>query len=160
MDSSFFLQIPIIHQLQSLFLKSDFAEGLNYRFNREQPANCFSDIYDRRLYNNHTGANGLLNNRNNISFMFYVDGAPVFKSSKCKVWPIYLINNELPYCKRTLKENIIFFFPNFGNTHIYPFKFLSPQNFKNFLSVVTISVQTGANYACKWEKGIWSYEAE
>ena len=42
------------------------------------------------------------------------DGAPVFKSSKTSIWPIYLIVTELPYKQRN-KENMILASLWYGN---------------------------------------------
>jgi len=46
-----------------------------------------------------------LSNPNNISFSWYTDGIPVFKSSKLALWPLYLTINELPFEERKKREN-------------------------------------------------------
>ena len=48
-----------------------------------------------------------LQNENNITFTWNLDGVPLFKSSKMNIWPLYLIINELPYSLRIKKENSI-----------------------------------------------------
>ncbi|XP_034937004.1 uncharacterized protein [Chelonus insularis] len=104
---SYFLQIPIVNQLQSLLLRPNFLDDLN-KSPTIGTSTVISDIYNGEMYKNYTDDSGLLAHRKpNISFMFYTNGAPAFKYSKCKVWPIYLIIDELPYNKKILKENII-----------------------------------------------------
>ena len=49
-----------------------------------------------------------LTNPNNISFMWYTDGVPLFKSSKISIWPLFLSINELPYQDRIKQENMLF----------------------------------------------------
>ena len=58
--------------------------------------------------------NGILNSHNNISLTLYIDGLPVFSSSKFSLWPCYFIVNELPYQLRLLKESMIIGRPSFG----------------------------------------------
>lgn len=50
---------------------------------------------------------GFLSNPNNISFTWYVDSAPVFKSAKMSVTPIYLTINEVPFADRKKRENTL-----------------------------------------------------
>lgn len=45
--------------------------------------------------------------RNNISFIWYTDGIPVFKSSKISLWPVHLTVNELPFEDRKRRENTL-----------------------------------------------------
>ena len=105
---SYFLEIPIIGQLQDLFTQKDFYSHLQYRFKivLKNPNNI-EDVYDGQLYNN-LFENGILSSPDNILFMFNTDAAAVLKSSKVQVWPLYLSINELPYKLRTAKENFIF----------------------------------------------------
>jgi len=51
--------------------------------------------------------NGFLKNTANISFTWYTDGVPVFKSSKISMWPLYLTINELPFRERKKRENTL-----------------------------------------------------
>ena len=44
---------------------------------------------------------------NNVTFTFFTDGIPLFKSSKVSLWPVYLVLNELPPNERYLKKNMI-----------------------------------------------------
>lgn len=51
--------------------------------------------------------NGFLKNPHNISFTWYTDGVPIYKSSKVSMWPVYLVINELPFKMRMAKENTL-----------------------------------------------------
>ena len=55
------------------------------------------DIHDGRYYHNfRQSLNG--DDRNNYATLtFNSDGSPVFKSSKCSVWPIQIYLNEVPF---------------------------------------------------------------
>ena len=60
---------------------------------------CFADIYDGGVYQEHVRT-GFLCDGNNISFTVNTDGIPVFRSSSFSFWPIWLFVNELPYRMR------------------------------------------------------------
>lgn len=72
--------------------------------------------------------NGFLTNPSNISFSWYTDGVPVFKSSKVSFWPLFLTINELPFHMRQKKENTILAGLWFGdkkpnaNNFVYKFR--------------------------------------
>ncbi len=106
-DISYFVQVPIIQQLQNFFLRKGFFNSLQGRFNRSVPKDSIEDIYDGALYKQYFDE-GLLNCPQNISFVFNTDGAPVFKSSKVSIWPLYLCINELEYKSRMRKEHMLF----------------------------------------------------
>ena len=102
--TSYFIEIPIVDQLQTMFSRSGFYEDLQHRFNRKKQAQeNIEDIYDGRLYRTLV-RRGILSSGNNISFIFNTDGVPVFKLSKVSIWPLYLIINELPHHKRFASE--------------------------------------------------------
>lgn len=106
---SYFLEIPLLVQVQNLFSKVGFYEKVStHRFQRRKhkPENI-EDIYDGKEYQKHFDNNGFLSSPNNISFVWNTDGVPVFHSSKFGIWPLYLAVNELPYCQRFTKENMI-----------------------------------------------------
>ncbi|XP_062566984.1 uncharacterized protein LOC134229281 isoform X2 [Saccostrea cucullata] len=106
-NASYFIEMPLEHQIQNLFAQKDFYESLGHRFKRKSCDNTYEDIYDGKLYKQLSENNGILSFQENISFTFNTDGAPVFKSSKTAIWPIYLVINELPYKQRMLKDNMI-----------------------------------------------------
>lgn len=135
---SFFIEVPILNQLQRLFMRSGFLQLLSYRFVRQKKhANNFEDIFDGRLYRDQMGNGGFLNNRNNVSFMWYTDGISIFKSTKFSVWPLFLVINELNYKERTKKENIILAGLWFGKSKPRPNLFMKPfkQFFETFKTV-------------------------
>ena len=67
--NSFFIEIPIVDQLQTMFSRSSFYEDLQHRFNRKkQTQENIEDIYDGRLYRSLV-RKGILSSGNNISFI-------------------------------------------------------------------------------------------
>ena len=105
---SFFIEIPIVSQIGNLFSKSDFYDNLGHRFRRvKTDSNCFEDIYDGSEYKKHCNP-GILDFQHNVSLLWNTDDVPVFKSSKFSIWPLYFIINELPFGKRTKRENMLF----------------------------------------------------
>ena len=123
----FFVEIPIIQQLQDMFLRPNFFDDLQYRFNRRKTCESnIEDIYDGRLYKNLYKNDGFLSSPNNISLMWYTDGVPLFKSSSMSLWPLYFSINELPYRKRMLKENMLIAGLWFGETKPCMSTYLKP----------------------------------
>ena len=105
--ANYFLEIPLKSQIQNLFIQEGFYENLQHRFKRKSTPGFYEDIYDGKLYQSHFAPGGISRNPHNISFTFNTDGAPVFKSSKVSVWPIFMVINELPYSMRMKKENML-----------------------------------------------------
>lgn len=104
----YFLEMPVDSQLRNLFSQKGFYEKLNHRFQREfDMEHKYCDVYDGDLYKSYYEKEGPLSKQENVSFTFNTDGAPVFKSSKISVWPLFLVINELPYKLRMLKENML-----------------------------------------------------
>ena len=66
---------------------------LRYRFGRESTPDVFGDIFDGEVYKK---TSLLSMNQHNISLCLNYDGAPVFKSSTMKIWPVQMFINELP----------------------------------------------------------------
>lgn len=103
----YFIEVPLANQINNFFQRDGFHESLQHRFTRlKKDPMAIEDIYDGRIYRELINK-GILSNPNNISLMFNTDGAPVFKSSKLQMWPIYMTITELPPSKRVLKENLI-----------------------------------------------------
>lgn len=92
---SYFLEIPLLAQVQNLFSKVDFYEKVStHRFQRrKRNAKNIEDVYDGREYKKHFDNDGFLSNPNHISFVWNTDGVPVFHSSKFGIWPLYLAVN-------------------------------------------------------------------
>lgn len=106
---SYFIEIPLLFQLQQLFSRLDFHLSLLNRFSRKKKHQSnIEDIYDGDLYKRFSKEGGFLDSQNNISFMWYTDGVPLFKSSKVSVWPLFLSVNELPIQERFKQENMLF----------------------------------------------------
>ncbi|KAK3919952.1 Protein NYNRIN [Frankliniella fusca] len=95
-DVSFFIELPIVTQLQSMFKRPQFYESLGYRFNRVKKNHAnIEDIYDSNIY-------------------------------KENVQNVYLTINELSYKLRTRKENTILAGIWFGKKKPNPNLFLVP----------------------------------
>ncbi|XP_056009246.1 uncharacterized protein LOC130046297 isoform X1 [Ostrea edulis] len=122
----YFLEMPVDSQLRNLFSQQGFYEKLNHRFQRENIQEKYGDVYDGELYRSYSENGGPLSQQENVSFTFNTDGAPVFKSSKISVWPIFLVVNELPYKLRMLKENMLMAGLWFGPCKPAMGTFLSP----------------------------------
>ena len=149
--TSYFIEIPIINQLQTMFSRSGFYNDLQHRFKRKKQAQeNIEDIYDGRLYRSLV-SKGILSSENNISFIFNTDGVPVFKSSKVSIWPLYLIINELPYKKRFARENMLFAGMWFGEKKPAMWTFLKPfhQSFSKLEQGVNFSVHGIGNITCQ-----------
>ncbi|XP_070551310.1 uncharacterized protein [Ptychodera flava] len=124
---SFFIEIPIEAQLQSLFSRGNFYDDLAHRFRRKKKhQKDIADIYDGSLYQRHFVNNGILSHQENISLMWNTDGVPVFKSSSYSLWPLYLTINELPLDKRTKNENMLFAGLWFGSSKPQMLTYLQP----------------------------------
>ncbi|KAE8738450.1 hypothetical protein FOCC_FOCC016073 [Frankliniella occidentalis] len=106
---SFFLEMDLIPQLQSLFSKRSFYNNLKYPYTRKKVENSnIEDIYDAQLYQEQI-ENGFLGPSlpHNFSMTWNSDGIPVFKSKNSSLWPVYFMINELPYKLRIKKENML-----------------------------------------------------
>lgn len=113
--NSYFVELKFAAQLKEMFLRENFYNSLQWRFQRPNNQNgIIRDVYDGLLYQEWMRNNFLLN-PNNISFSWYTDGVPVFKSSKVSVWPLYLSINELPFKLRKNMDNILLVGLWFGN---------------------------------------------
>ena len=103
---SFFIEIPIVDQLKTLFSRKGFYNDLQHRFNRKN-AEKLSDVYDGTTYRKLMKPKKFLSFPGNISFTWNTDGIPVFKSSKYCIWPLYFAINELPIHKRWCGDNLL-----------------------------------------------------
>ena len=126
-EVGFFLELPLLKQLQSMFSRPGFYDALQFRFFRNKThENNIEDIYDGNIYKAEMANNGFLQNPNNVSFMWYSDGISIYKSNAFSIWPMYLLINELNYKTRTKRENIILAGLWFGRKKPNPNLFLAP----------------------------------
>lgn len=104
----YFIELPLLGQLQAMFSRPGFFQLLQFRFNRVKlnPHNI-EDIYDGEIYKSQFENGGFLSSPNNLSFMWYSDGISIFKKSNFQIWPLYLVINELSYKERIKKKNTI-----------------------------------------------------
>ena len=123
---TFFIEIPIVKQLQDLFDQKWFINALHYRFTWRSTPGVICDVYDGLLYQKHFKSGGLLSDINNLSFVYNTDGVPVFKASNFQLWPLYLAINELPPDKRFKMDNVILAGLWFGNLKPHMLTFLKP----------------------------------
>ena len=101
LDSSnvgtFFAQLDIKSQLESLFSNENVVKNIFYRFDREkQNEDALEDVYDGRIYKSYAEKYDLLGNKFNFSYIINTDGCQASDSSKISIWPIYIMLNELP----------------------------------------------------------------
>ena len=123
---SFFIEIPIVSQLQDVFNQVSIWETITtYRFNRKCRNDDVGDIYDGALYRKHWES-GFLKDHRNISFIYNTDGVPIFKSSKFSLWPLYVAINELPYSQRFRRDNMLLAGVWFGPDKPFMLSFLKP----------------------------------
>ena len=109
--TAYFVHLKIASQLAALWKNKDFANGVRrHRFQhfKKNRNGSMRDIYDGQLYKN-LFKPGLLQDENNLSFSMNTDGAPLFKSSRVSMWPVYLLVNELPIAKRKRRQNSLFY---------------------------------------------------
>ena len=113
---SYFMEIPLIEQLENFYKRPGFKEMLNHRFTRVKIAeDNYEDIYDGSIYRELVD-DGFMSNQNNITLTWNMDGVPLYKSSKLSIWPFFLVINELPYSQRFKRENMILAGLWFGKT--------------------------------------------
>lgn len=145
----YFIEIPIIWQLQKLLKRKNLFELMTtHRFNREKSYS--GDVYDGKIYEQHKD---FFSNPNNFSLMWYADGVPVYKSSRKSLWPIYFVINELPPEERFKLENMLIGGFWFGGK-VQPNLLLKPMmiTFKKLLEGILITPH-GKNQAVNM-KGI------
>ena len=86
---SYFIEIPILYQLATLFKRSGFYDTIStHRFNTvKKNVNNYEDIYDGEVYK--SLGDDFINDKSNIIFTWNSDGVPIFKSSKFAIWPFF-----------------------------------------------------------------------
>ena len=89
-NSSYFISGSVISQIQALFKRKNFIDKLSYKSTRvKKDLNNLEDIYDGEIYKELSSDNGILSSITNLSFTWYTDGLPIFKSSKFSIWPFF-----------------------------------------------------------------------
>ncbi|KAE8738826.1 hypothetical protein FOCC_FOCC015685 [Frankliniella occidentalis] len=99
------VQLSLIEQLQTLFKRKGFYESL-IPIDKRRKESGIHDIFDGEMYKLLL-EKGYIKNPQDLSFLWYTDGAALFESSSISVWTVYLTINELPYSERFKKENLL-----------------------------------------------------
>ena len=105
--ASFFVSGNIGSQLKNILETEKNWDKVQECHNRNR-SDFITDITDGHEYRKLQEAGGFLClPSNNVTFTFFTDGIPLFKSSKVSLWPVYLVINELPPNERFLRKNMI-----------------------------------------------------
>lgn len=115
-SATFFVMFCIKSQLEILLNTEDIADALNDPLSFQRDEECLSDLYDGIMYKAFVAFLKTLNSAvkvRDVSFTFDTDGSPLMISSKCTIWPIFLMVNELPPFLRM--ENLMIAGLWFGN---------------------------------------------
>lgn len=67
----------------------------------------FTDFWSGKLYEDLVTERQLLTDIRDIGFIFTTDGLQLFKIGNYEIWPLFLLNLNLPRRERVKKENII-----------------------------------------------------
>ena len=67
---------------------------------RQSPSCSLSHISDGKMYQKLSEPGQRLYGNNNLTLTFNTDGVALYKSSRIKIWPIYLAINEIPALER------------------------------------------------------------
>lgn len=122
---SYFIEIPLLSQLEKMFKRDGFYDSLNHRFTRtKKNPNNYEDIYDGEIYKQLSRENNILSNPSNISLTWNTDGVSIFKSSKYCIWPFYFMINELPHYLRSKMQNVLLGGLWFGSSQPQPNLFM------------------------------------
>jgi hypothetical protein len=98
-----FVEVPLIKQLEKLFIEEDFRNLFQNVFERESQKT--SKMYDGLLYKEARQKKQM--SHEDITFTWNTDGVPLFKSYKISMWPLFLCTNELLYNVRSNYENLL-----------------------------------------------------
>ena len=107
MNGQYFVSINVGPQIKSVLEREENWAKVQGSHKRIR-SGAITDITDGSEYLKLRQSAGFLDpSTNNITFTFFTDGIPLFKSSKVSLWPVYLVMNELPPNERYLKKNMI-----------------------------------------------------
>lgn len=146
-DEIYFLEIPVIPQLENLYQRQGFYDSITNNSSRSNNHH-FRDIYDGEIYRQLSQPNEILSNKNNISFQWYTDGVKIFNSSKYCIWGFFLIILELPYTMRYRVQNVLLIALWFGDEKPNPNLFLMPlkQSIKKVYEGIKVYVRDLVKY--------------
>lgn len=123
----FFIEAPIVKQLQTFFGDPEFVSGLKYRFQRmKRDDSNMEDVYDGALYQKEFKPSGFLSEPYNISLKLNTDGVAIFHLSQFGVWPLFPHVNELPPAMRINNKFRVFGGLWFGGEKPFFSTFLKP----------------------------------
>lgn len=104
--NSYFVTVDIPTQLKLLLNSGDVFHTLKSPAELVRECNgIMTDLYGGQMYIAFANFVSSINNGKPVSFTMCIDGSPLFKSSGCQVWPLFLILNELP--PHTRMHNLI-----------------------------------------------------
>lgn len=101
--------LPISHRLRSLWSSPQMAETMKkYRrgISNNRSQNRRTDYWDSNLYHD-ISQNGLLTEITDMGFILTTNGLLLFQIGSAEIWPIFLINLNLPPLERVKEDNII-----------------------------------------------------
>jgi hypothetical protein len=107
--------IPVTHRLRLQYASADRAKAMtsySHQYQQREPDDAsaermMTDVWDgdliKQLQQRH-----ILDRETDLCFTFSTDGVKVFKTrSAFHIWPLFLINNNLPIDQRYKKENVL-----------------------------------------------------
>lgn len=108
----FFVIADLKSQLKYLLeqdglLKTIFDYKLDAKSRKMRNSSTISDITNGKYYCELLEEGNFLSDKYAISGMFNTDGIPLYKSSKVKLWPIFLAINEIPLSQRFSRDNMV-----------------------------------------------------
>ncbi|XP_058806329.1 uncharacterized protein LOC131672849 [Phymastichus coffea] len=99
----YFVILDVVSEIQDLIESNeDFYIDVVSRRNKEVSVN-FKDFFDGQRYKQFLVSLSDDRKENYITLTLNSDGSPTFKSSKCSIWPIQILINELPLHVRSEK---------------------------------------------------------
>ncbi len=88
--------MPLKSQLKVKLEKGNIMTDIRKYKKKFNSTKVYCGVMDGDLYK----SNEELNNENNISIQFNIDGIPMYNKSKYNIWPIQCAINELPPAKK------------------------------------------------------------
>lgn len=109
---SFFVLADVRSQLKMILGKPHVWQSILDTKSRvlelQDKSHTLTDITDGESYKKVSKPGSFLDPRcPNVSVMFNTDGIPLYSSSKVKLWPIFMVINELPPVKRFVRGNAV-----------------------------------------------------